>query len=309
MRIKKIVCIFISAVVFTGVLTGCAKKEDGRLKVVCTLFPQYDFIRVIAGEKVNLKLLVTPGENPHDYVPLSEELNTAKTADLFIYTGDSMEAWVAAKMKSKTGNPDYILDVSDGITLNIDIDASEHTEKDETGPFYDPHFWTLPLNAEKMVETITARLCMLDTANTAFYRANADAYKTKLEALDTGFRDTVKNGKRKNIVIGDSFALGYFTKEYEMGYLATQDYCSPAAAPGEAVVTKLENSVKKQSLPVVFYRELSDQKTATTISTDTGAQMLLFHSCENITKEESNSGATYLSLMQQNLENLRVALG
>lgn len=315
MQIKKLIAIILSAAVFICAFSGCSgssSNDNGKFTVVCTLFPQYDFVRVIAGGKVDLSLMVAPGENPHDYEPMAEELSDAKKADLFIYTGDAMEPWVTEKIKEKSVNQDYILDASKGISLNIDMAAHELAEQNnsgETDQLYDPHFWTLPLNAEKMVETITAKLCLLDSANAAYYRANAAAYKPKLEALDTGFRAAVKTGKRKNIVMGGSFALSYFTIEYGIGYLATQNTCSPAAEPDEAMLAKLEKAINSSSAPVVFYRDLSDQKTAKLLSERTGTEMLLFHSCENITKEESESGATYLSLMQKNLENLKAALG
>ena len=314
MKTKKFISILAAAAVILCAFSGCSDKNSnngGKFKVICTLFPQYDFVRVIAGDKVDLNLMTDPGINPHDYEPMSEELTQAKKADLFIYTGDCMEPWVAKRMKTKSSNPDTILDASAGITLNIDMAGQELAEQNNSGeniPLYDPHYWTLPLNAEKMVDTITGKLCLLDSSNAAFYKANAAAYKLKLEALDAGFREAVKNGKRKNIVMADSFALGYFVKEYGIGYMAAQNTCSPAAEPNEAVIARLEKAVTANSAPIVFYRDLSDQKTARTVSEKTGAQMLLFHSCENVTKQEFKSGATYLSLMQQNLKNLKAAL-
>ncbi|MEI6577856.1 MAG: metal ABC transporter substrate-binding protein [Eubacteriales bacterium] len=312
MKIKKLISIFLSVSVFACMFAGCSNKNNGKFNVVCSLFPQYDFVREIAGNKVNLRLMLVGGVDAHDFEPLSEEMSIAKSADLFIYTGDYMELWVAKRMKDAKKTQDYIFDASTGITLDIDMASQEiagQTGNGENAPLFDPHFWTNPLNAIKMVDTITTRLCLMDTVNADFYKANATAYKLKLEALDKGFKDTVQNGKRKNIVIGDSFALSYFTKAYGLGYLATQNTCFPVTEPSESVLARLENAIIKGNVPVIFYRDNSDQKTAKLLSEKTGAQMLLFHSCENLSKEELKAGATYLSLMQQNLKNLKTALG
>lgn len=312
MQIKKLISILLSAAVLAGLFAGCAKKEeDNRLKVVCTLFPQYDFVRAIAGDKVNAELLLAPGANYRSYVPDSDALSVIADCGLFIYTNDYTEPWVPEKLKAIKRKQAFVLNASNGVLLDMNLDHGEHDhDEGETHEHtYEPHVWTIPTNAIKMVDNITTELCRMDQVNAALYKTNAAAYKANLTALDTGFRDAIATGKRKVIVMADRFTLQYFVKEYSIGYLSALGSCSEKTEPDAAVITKLTEAVTKQGIPAIFYRELSDKKAAEEISAQTGAQMLLFHSCENLSKEESDSGATYLSLMQGNLENLRVALG
>ena len=307
MKTKKIFSIITAAALFACIFSGCAKKDDGRLKVICTLFPQYDFVRVIAGDKVNLTLLLEPGVNCHTYTPDTEEVTAIIKNNLLIYTNDAMEPWVADKMSSVKPTQTYVLNASNGINLDTDMSDESLVQTGKAQPL-EPHVWLYPPYAIKMVDNITARLCVMDAKNAEFYKTNAAAYKLKLKALDTGFKDAVKNGKRKTVIFGDRFAFYYFVKEYSLGYLAAYPSCTSAAEPSAAALARMENAIKLGNIPVVFYREFSDQKTAKLLSEKTGAKLLFFHSCENLTQSETEAGATYLSLMQQNLANLKIAL-
>lgn len=312
MRIKKLISILLSAAVLSGLFAGCARKEDdGRLKVVCTLFPQYDFVRAIAGEKVKAELLLKPGADYRNYTPDTDALSLIAGCDLFIYTNDYAEPWVPQKLDAIERKQAEVLNACEGIIFDMNLDHEEHDDGGEAEHehTYEPHVWILPANAAKMVDNITAELCRMDSANAELYQTNTAAYKEKLTALDNGFRDAVQNGKRKIIIMGDRFNLQYFVMEYGLAYLAALSSCSEKSEPDDAVTAKLIDAVKAQGIPAVFYRELSDKKTAQKISAATGAQMLLFHTYSNISAQEAADGATFLSLMGGNLENLRVALG
>lgn len=312
MLYKKLISIFLSAAVFAGILAGCAKQEvDARLKVICTLFPQYDFVRAIAGDKVNAELLLKPGQDYRDYTPDSNALSVMADCDLFIYTNDYAEPWVAEKLDAFKRKKAFVLNACEGVIFDMNLSHDEHShDEGETHKHtYEPHVWILPENAAIMADNISAKLCALDPDNAALYQTNTAMYKTKLTELDNGFRDAVANAKRKVIIMADRFTLQYFVKEYIIGYLAALSSCSEKSEPDAAVVTKLAEAVTKQGIPAVFYRELSDKKTAQKISATTGAQLLLFHTYSNISAQEAADGATYLSLMGGNLENLRVALG
>jgi len=312
MRIKKLISILLSAAVLAGLFAGCAKPEDDdRLKVICTLFPQYDFVRAIAGDNVNAELLLKPGEEPHGYVPNSKTLAGIAACDLFIYANDYAEPWVAEKLDAIKRKKASVLNACEGVIFDMNLSHDEHShDEGETHKHtYEPHVWILPENAAIMADNISAKLCALDPDNAALYQTNTAMYKTKLTELDNGFRDAVQNGKRKIIIMGDRFNLQYFVMEYGLAYLAALSSCSEKSEPDDAVTAKLIDAVKAQGIPAVFYRELSDKKTAQKISAATGAQMLLFHGCENLSEEETLAGETYLSLMGGNLENLRVALG
>lgn len=312
MLLKKFISILLSAAVISGLFAGCSKKDDdGRLKVVCTLFPQYDFVRAIAGEKVKAELLLKPGADYRNYTPDTDALSLIAGCDLFIYTNDYAEPWVPQKLDAIERKQAEVLNACEGIIFDMNLDHEEHDDGDaaEHEHTYEPHVWILPANAAKMVDNITAVLCRMDSANAELYQTNTVAYKEKLTALDNGFRDAVQNGKRKIIIMGDRFNLQYFVMEYGLAYLAALSSCSEKSEPDDAVTAKLIDAVKAQGIPAVFYREMSDKKTAQKISAATGAQLLLFHTYSNISAQEAADGATFLSLMGGNLDNLRVALG
>lgn len=307
MRIRFFAALTATVLTVVVLFTSCGGSD--RPKVMCSLFPQYDFVRVIAGDKVSAVLLPKPGEKAHDYAPGALATYSIAHADVFIYTSEHMEPWaaqVAEKVRKKKG---VVIEATAGIAFDhVHSDDCDHEHEDEHEHAVDPHVWTTPKNAMVMVETITKELMRIDSANAAYYRANADTYLAKLEALDAEFRQTVADAKRKTIIVADGFSLYYFIKDYQLGYLAAFSSCSGEGLPTDEVLTRIENAISLRSIPVVFYGEFSDKEAALLLAERTGTQPLLFHSCENITKAESDADASYLSLMLQNLEHLKQAL-
>lgn len=313
-------------------LTGCTSGKEvpaveetksGKIQIVATLFPQYDFARQIAGDKADITLLLPPGMESHSYEPTPSDIIKINHSDLFLYTGEYMEAW---SQKIIEGMPDagshsVVLDVSKGINLakTSDIEAEheheheyeheqEHEDVDEHEHFYDPHIWTNPLHAKVMVKNIQETLCEIDPVNADYYKENAAKYSRELDVLDTEFKTIVQNGKRNEIIFGSRFALYYFAKQYGLNYEAAFDSCSSETEPSAKTVAKLIEEIKEEQFPVIYYAEIEEPKVAKSISEETGAKMLLFHSCHNITKAELQEGATYLSLMKQNAQNLKEGL-
>jgi zinc transport system substrate-binding protein len=311
---KKTLTFLIAAVLLIFLLTGCSPDRDkdvpavesaksDKIQVVATLFPQYDFTRQIAGDKAEVTLLLPPGVESHSYEPTPSDVIKISQSDLFIYTGKYMEAWsgkIIDGMKD-SGSDSYVLDVSQGIDLlkSDDVDA-EHP--------YDPHIWTDPLIAKEMAANIRDALCRIDPVNAEYYKANAAKYSDELDALDAQFRAIMSGGKRSEIIFGSRFALYYFAKEYGLSYKAAFDSCSSETEPSARTVAGLIKEIKDKKIPVIYYAEIEDPKVAKSISAETGTKLLLFHSCHNVTKEELESGATYLSLMKQNAENLKEGL-
>lgn len=326
---KKLRYLIPAALCLALILAGCGsgkelpaadKSKSGKLQIVATLFPQYDFTRQIAGDKADVTLLLPPGVESHSYEPVPSDIVKINNSDLFIYTGKDMEAWSQKIIGSITDNDSksMVLDVSKGIKLvkTADIEA-EHQHEGEAAEtkngedhehVYDPHIWTDPQLAKVMVSNIEEALCSLDPQNAEYYRENARQYQGKLDALDAEFRDVVKNGKRNEIIFGSRFALYYFTEQYGLKYEAAFDSCSSETEPSAKTVARLITDIKEEKIPVVYYAELEDPKVARSISKETGAKMLLFHSCHNVTKKEREEGATYLSLMEQNVKNLKEGL-
>lgn len=327
-KIKLTACLTI-AIVLTGVLAGCQNYEknnekevlssdNGKIQIVATLFPQYDFAREIAGDKANVKLLLPPGVESHSFEPAPSDIIKIKDADLFIYTGQYMEVWTHNILKGATGSDSNVtvLDVSKGIELDTisEVEAQlkesghEHEGILENDHLYDPHIWTSPVIAKKMVTNISDSLCRLDPDNEEYYKANAQRYIAELDALDGEFRSIIENSVRKEIIFGSRFALYYFAKEYGLTYEAAFDSCSKETEPSAKTIAHLIEEIKDKNIPVIYYGELTEPKAAKSISEETGAKMLLLHSCHNLSKDEFEKGETYLTLMKQNAENLKEGL-
>ena len=186
-------------------------------------------------------------------------------------------------------------------------DEHEHEHEYEEG-FVDAHIWTDPVYAQGMVKVITDALCRLDSRNAEFYKSNSEKYISKLQSLDAGFKDAVKNGKRDIIVFSGRFAFRNFTERYSLKFVSALDACADNSEPGARTVAKIINTVKNGNIPVIFYEELAEPRTAEIICGETGCSMRLFHSCHNVSRDEIESGVGYLSLMNDNLRNLREAL-
>lgn len=293
-------------------------KSD-KIQIVATLFPQYDFARQIAGDKAEVTLLLPPGVESHSYEPTPSDIITINQSDLFLYTGRYMEAWSGKIIDGikDSGARSYVLDVSQGIELvkTEDTEGDHHAEEEagheqesEHGHQYDPHIWTNPLYAKKMVVNISDALCRIDPANGDYYKENAANYNRELDALDAEFKAIVSSGKRDELIFGSRFALYYFASQYGLSYEAAFDSCSSETEPSARAVAGLVKEIKDKNIPVIYYAEIEDPKVAKSMSNETGAKLLLLHSCHNVTKEELESGATYLSLMKQNAENLKEGL-
>lgn len=292
-------------------------EESGKINIVTTLFPQYDFTRQIVGDKANVTILLPSGKESHTYEPTSEDIIKIGKADMFIYTGKYMETWADKILKSVTSDKLKVVDVSTGINLDKEEEEHDHEHEDEHkhdekeadhAHTYDPHIWTSPENAKAMVDNILKEVSSLDPENKDYYTKNATDYKAELDKLSSEFKTAVSEGKRKKIIFGGRFALHYLVKEYGIEYESAYDSCSTESEPSAGTLSHIIKEMKDEKIPVIYYEELVDPKVSRAISTETGAEMLLLHSSHNLSKEEFEKGETYLSLMKQNLVNLKKGL-
>lgn len=294
--------------------------DENKLNVVATLFPYYDFVREIAGDKVNLTMLVPPGMDSHSFEPTPADMIEVQNADVFIYNGGEMESWVPEVLEA-VDNPKQISDcMMDHVETVVEEDVEgmepeqEEAKEDETSDTdieeveYDEHIWTSPVNSQQIVTEICNVLKEADPLNAEYYQTNADNYMKQLQELDTQFQEVVDNSDRKIMIFGDKFPLRYFADEYGLDYRAAFNGCSTETEPSADTVAFLIDKVKEENLPVVYHIELNSGAIANTISEATGAKVLLFHSCHNVTKEDFDNKVTYLKLMQNNVEVLKEGL-
>ena len=320
MKLKKIAAFALILVLALSVLSACAPQEADATKngisIVSTVFPSYDFARQItAGTNANVSLLLQPGEEVHSFDPTSQDIIRVQSADLFLYVGGENDTWVEGVLGGldKSVNTfrmmDYVTLYDEELVEGMQPEAEDPAATATADAHeWDEHVWTAPVNAIAIVKAMTAELIAIDPDNAAAYRANSDAYIKQLEALDKSFWDVVDSASRKTVVFADRFPVRYFVEEFGLKYYAAFPGCSAETEPSAATVASLIDHVKAEKIPVVFYIEMSNQQMANTVAEATGAQPMLFHTCHNVTKAEFESGATYLSLMQNNVLALIAAL-
>ena len=316
------------------------KVENEKISVVATIFPQYDFVRQIAGDDVELKMLLKPGEETHSYEPTPQDIIAIQDSDLFIYVGGENDAWVEDILESMPDNGRKTLKLVDCVDTveeehvegmkeerghdhddhdDHDEDDAEHDEdeadheehgQEDTHSVHeiDEHVWTSPLNAIKIVEQIKEELCEIDPENTSDYEENAEAYVAQLNELDREFQDVVDHSKRKLMIFGDRFPFRYFAEAYDLDYYAAFSGCASDTEPSAATMAFLINKVRDENIKTVLKMELSNENIAKAIAEATNADVKEFYSCHNLTAEQFADGETYLSLMEKNVETLREVL-
>lgn len=283
-------------------LAGCVsdQSDSSKIQITATLFPQYDFARQIGGDKVDVNLLLPAGQESHLYDPSPSDMAKISKSDLFIYTGDMMEGW-AGDIASSVGGSVRVLDVS----KNIELFA--HEEEGHTHSL-DPHIWLDFDNAKAMCANIAAELILIAPEHEAYFTENLINYTNTLQALDEEYKAVFANGQTKDLVFGGRFAVGYLTRRYNIKYKSAYDSCSANSEPSVQDITALSDFVKANDIKVVFCEEFSDPKIAREIAASNNAEVLVLHSCHNTSAEERANGATFVSIMTQNLSNIRKGL-
>ena len=328
---KMISCMLITVLCLSA-LAGCGSKSTSKsennqnqIKVVATIFPVYDFLRVIGGDKIDLKMLLTPGAETHSFEPTPQNIKDVDHADLFAYIGGDSDSWVETIMESVDRNKMKVVtfmdcvdlveeELKEGMTPEEDHDHEEHSDVDhnlEEGKEeieYDEHVWTSPRNAILIVQRLCDALSEIDAANASYYQENTTKYIGQLTDLDQEFKDVVNNAKRHEIIVGDRFPFRYFADAYGLDYYAAFPGCSTDSEPSAATIAFLTDKVKEDKIPVIFHLELSNHKVADSISEATGAKSMQLNAVHNITKADFDNGASYLSMMKENVTVLKEAL-
>ncbi len=316
---RKIICVCAALIAAALFLVGCAagtntEPDDGKLKIVATIFPAYDFAKHAAGDTANVSMLLPPGTESHSYEPTAKDIIAIRECDVFICNGGESDEWVEnllASMESEGERPRVIIKMMECVeakeeTLTEGMQA-EHGHEGEKE--YDEHVWTSPKNAMRILDDIRCSLIPLTNDETAIsaINASADAYMSELEKLDAGFAEFFKDDAKKLMVFGDRFPFRYFADEYGLECYAAFPGCAAETEPSAATMAFLIDKVRQNNVKTVFTIEFSNATVAKAISEETGCEIKLFHSCHNVSADELAAGASYASLMQANLETLKNA--
>ena len=302
-------------------LTACgpalSPEDSDRLQIVAAVFPAYDFARAAAGDLADVTLLLPPGAESHSYEPTPADILRVQRCDLFLYLGGESDAWVDTILSAiePEGECLRMVDCVDlleeqtveGMQGGHDHEHEHEEDHDHLGEVVgmDEHVWTAPRNAAAVTRTIGERLSALDPAHAGDYESRAAAYAAQLEDLDREFSAFFDSRPNRTIVFGDRFPLLYFADAYDLDYYAAFPGCGAQTEPSAATVAFLLDKVQTEGLPTVWYIEFSNHLVADSIAEAAGVETAQFHTCHNVSKADLEAGATYLSLMENNLETLR----
>ena len=322
---KKITALLLALMMLTGVLAGCGKPKDtgkaGKLKVVTTIFPAYDWVRAILGDKADnaeVTMLLDNGVDLHSYQPTADDIIKISDCDLFIYVGGESDGWVEDALKEATNKDMQVINLLDVLGEQVKeeevvegMEAEEEEAEDEDEPEYDEHVWLSLKNAETLCNAITDALETIDPANKDAYAANAAAYLEKLAALDGEYQTVVDNAARKTVLFGDRFPFRYLVDDYGLNYYAAFVGCSAETEASFETISFLSGKVDELGLPCVLTIEGAQHKIAETIVQNTAEKnqsILTLDSMQSTTSTDVANGTTYLSVMERNLDVLKQAL-
>ena len=298
------------------------EKSDSKIKVVTTIFPEYDWVKEIVGEEnknVDLTMLLDNGVDLHSYQPTAEDIMKISECDLFVYVGGESDAWVEDALKEAVNKNMKVINLLDVLGNTVKEEEvvegmqaeEEESESEEEEPEYDEHVWLSLKNAKILSKSIADALCEIDSVHKAIYSENEKNYEQKLDVLDKAYQEAVDAASQKTLLFGDRFPFRYLVDDYGLNYYAAFVGCSAETEASFETIQFLAEKVDELGLKNVMTIEKSDQKIAKTIienTKDKNQKILTLDSMQSTTSEDVKSGTTYLSVMEDNLEVLKEAL-
>ncbi|GLB28358.1 ABC transporter substrate-binding protein [Lacrimispora amygdalina] len=310
---RTVKAVLFTAAVSAALLSGCGQKKEadnsGKLSVMASFYPMYDFAVKIGGDKVDVTNMVPAGTEPHDWEPATKDITSLEKADVFVYSGAGMEHWAEDVLKTLKNKNLTVAEASSGITLmkghEREEGESQEAESEEHGEF-DPHVWLSPVNAKKEMENIKDAFVKADPENEAYYQANYETYAGKFDELDKKFKDTLSPLPNKSVVVAHE-AFGYLCNAYGLTQMGIEGL-SPDSEPDPARMAEVIDFVKENKVKTIFFEDLVSPKVAETIAKETGAKTEVLNPLEGLTDEQLKDGDDYFSVMEKNLTVLKEAL-
>lgn len=341
---KRIIPLCFALVMTVGLLAGCGKQnepaasDETRLRVVTTIFPEYDWVREILGDKADnaeVTMLLDNGVDLHSYQPTADDIVKISECDLFIYVGGESDDWVDDALKNAANENMKVINLLEALGERVKTeevvegmqeekhdhdhdhedadehdDAKEHDHEEEAE--YDEHVWLSLKNAQTLCSAISGVLQQIDPDNKDTYATNVSAYIKKLSALDTDYQAAVNAAACKTVLFGDRFPFRYLAEDYGLRYYAAFAGCSAESEASFETISFLAGKVDELNLPCVLTIEGVQHKIAETIVRNTAAKnqkVLTMDSMQSTTSKDAANGTTYLSVMERNLSVLKEALG
>ena len=322
---KKIfkICLYTIALAVAVFMVGCKGNDlpvdDGKLKIVTTIFPEYDWVKQIAGDSNNLDItfLMKNGGDLHSYSPSAEDILKISSCDMLVYVGGESDKWIEEILENSVNSNIKTINLMNVLgekakeeELVEGMEDDDHDD-DDAELEYDEHVWLSLDNAELFVKSITENLCAIDSENAGTYKANCERYLSQLDALDDEYEEVIENSKYKTLIFADRFPFRYLTDDYDLSYYAAFKGCSAETEASFETITFLANKADELNLPRILTIDGSDGKIAKTVAaTSKNKDRMIYSldSLQSVTDNEVQSGKTYIKAMESNLEILKKAL-
>ena len=320
-----------------------AAGSNGKLKIVTTIFPEYDWVKEIAGDKISnidLTLLLDNGVDLHSYQPTAQDIIKISSCDVFVYVGGESDEWVEDALKEAVNKNMQVVNLMETLGSAVkeeevvegmqvedehdhdhgddkDHDKDDHDhgddkdehdhDHDEEETEYDEHVWLSLKNAKVLVNGIADAMGKADPSNAASYKANAENYNKKLSDLDSKYEETVKSSGKNTVLFGDRFPFRYLTDDYGLKYYAAFVGCSAETEASFETIVFLSGKLDELGLKTVLVIDKSDKKIAQTVVNNTKSkdqEILVMDSLQSTSASDSSKGVSYISVMEKNLEVL-----
>ena len=321
MRKEKLILIPVLLIAY--ILCSCGVRQietdKGKIEIVTTIFPEYDWAKEIVGESenVDITLLLDNGADLHSYQPTAADIIKISDCDIFIYVGGESDKWVdgaLAKAKNKDMTVLNLLEIlGDKVKEEEEKEGmeKEKEEDEEEEPEYDEHVWLSLKNASALCGRIAEAICEKDPENRDIYEAKAKKYIKSLEELDKEYENAVSAANKKTLVFADRFPFRYMTEDYGISYFAAFSGCSAETEASFETIIFLANKIDELGLNSIIELERSAGSVAKTVRENTktaGQKIIELNSMQSVSSKDILGGAAYLPIMQQNLAALKEAL-
>ncbi|MDE5853529.1 MAG: metal ABC transporter substrate-binding protein [Ruminococcus sp.] len=319
--LKKFISIISAVLISTAVFTGCSSaplKDDGKINVVCTVFPAYDWTKQIIGDSnnINLTYLLGNGSDLHNFQPTADDIIKISDCDIFIYVGGESDAWVEDALSNTQNKNMTVINLMEILSDKVKeeeikegmADEYNHNEHETD---YDEHVWLSLKNAQICVSKINEALISknMNYENYDKYTGNSYSYISELQSLDSKFYELFKNNS-PTLIFGDRFPFRYFIEDYNLDYFAAFTGCSADTQASFETITFLAQKTDELNAGTIFAIENSDCNIADAVIENTESKsqnIAVLDSAQSVTNQQINDGTTYLSIMEKNYNILQEA--
>ena len=317
---SKLISVLLSALMVCAMCScsaGSGSKGSGKLKVVTTIFPEYDWVKQIAGgnlDNIELTLLCDNGVDMHSFQPAASDIIKISSCDVFVYVGGESDEWVEDAIKEAVNKDMQVVNLMELLGSRVvEEEIVEGMEAEDEGEdeAYDEHVWLSLKNAQILVTGIADAMGKADPDNASSYTANAANYNKQLASLDAKFEEAVKNAPKDTLLFGDRFPFRYMADDYKLTYYAAFAGCSAETEASFETVVFLANKLDELGLKTILTIDGGDQSIAKTIVENTASkdqEILVMDSMQSTTSKDSAQGVTYITIMEYNLATVARAL-